>query len=175
MRGAGPQGVSIRSLQLVVLNRYSSTTLPSSNCLCLLLHWSPRLPIVMPVIEPGSASISDAPISPDVYNLPPNMQPQPALTHFWCWPCIKGLTTVSAKYRPNGTLESFVEVMMGDSYCSRRGSLGVCDECRSHHTSDCLEVGPVALRIVFANGSTASSGVPSRGECPGLPHYPGHP
>ena len=39
------------------------------------------------------ASVSDEPLPDDIYQLPPNMQPQPSLTRFWCQACIVALST----------------------------------------------------------------------------------
>jgi hypothetical protein len=79
-----------------------------------------------------------------IYKLAPHLQAQPNLVRFWCFPCLKSLTTTSDK-PPVGTVESFAQVMFEGldevPYCSRKGAnYGICAGCRKAKKGGCTEV-----------------------------------
>ncbi|KAF1937873.1 hypothetical protein EJ02DRAFT_426193 [Clathrospora elynae] len=82
--------------------------------------------------------VSESAIPDFVYNLPPNMQAQPALVRYICQNCLVTLSTVLAA-APDGTLSGFVQVFARPGYCKRKGNYGVCNGCCAIHVGCCGE------------------------------------
>jgi hypothetical protein len=113
--------------------------------------------------------VSNKPLPEDVFQLPPNMQPQPTLTRFWCQPCIISLTTTSSR-PPKGTVHDMAVAMLDGLYCKRETNFGVCSGCRAAQKGGCVEVSPrymtgdlptlnvLRSRLSFAVPSTFSAG-----------------
>ena len=88
----------------------------------------------------ASSFVSNGALPDHIFNLPANMQPQPALTRFWCEACVSALSTTSAG-DPNGTVPGLYRVCRTlDSYCVRKNNFGVCDGCRRDKKGGCVEV-----------------------------------
>jgi hypothetical protein len=79
-----------------------------------------------------------------IYKLAPYLQAQPNLVRFWCFSCLKSLTTTSDK-PPVGTVESFAQVMFKGlnkvPYCSRKGvNYSIYAGCRKAKKGSYTEV-----------------------------------
>jgi hypothetical protein len=97
-------------------------------------------------MTPPPTHVSNKEIPNFVYALPENMAPQPSLTRFWCRGSITRLTTAS-KRAPNGTIESFIEVLRRpEGYGTRKNNFGVCSSCADAKEGACVEVWPVSFQ-----------------------------
>lgn len=96
-------------------------------------------------MTPPPSHVSNKALPDFVYALPDNMAPQPSLTRFWCRNSITRLTTQSKK-APDGTTESFIEVLRGpQGYATRKNNFGVCNSCVEAKEGGCVEVCPLLL------------------------------
>jgi hypothetical protein len=98
------------------------------------------------MMTPPPSHVSNKALPDFVYALPDNMAPQPSLTRFWCRNSITCLTTQSKK-APDGTTESFIEVLRRpQGYATRKNNFGVCNSCVEAKEGGCVEVCPLLLR-----------------------------
>ncbi|KAF2003863.1 hypothetical protein P154DRAFT_572697 [Amniculicola lignicola CBS 123094] len=95
----------------------------------------------------SQASVDNGPIPLNVLQLPPNMEPQPAMVACWCEACIISLTTPGKKGDPDGTFESFIRVLVvAGTHCSMpdlsKTNSTVCRPCSTVSRGGCMDLQP---------------------------------
>lgn len=94
--------------------------------------------MVLPVPRVPS-HVSNGEIPTRIFNLPPHLQPQPALVMSACSYCLISLTTRSKGEVSNGTIAGMLRVFCVD-FCKRKNNYGPCEACQAAHKGSCIPV-----------------------------------